>query len=72
MSSSQHGHRCSSGPEARAVDLGFEELHLDTARNQPEAMAFYEALGHRCVGEDTRPEWTWALAYFTKRPRTPT
>ena len=53
--------------ERRAIELGFEEVHLDTATNQPEAIAFYEALGYSRAGEETRPEWTWTLAYFTKR-----
>ena len=53
--------------EQRAVDLGFSEVHLDTATNQPQAMAFYEAQGYERVGEETRPEWAWTLVYFTKR-----
>jgi len=53
--------------EHRAVELGFDELHLDTATNQPEAVAFYEGLGYRRVGEETRPEWSWTLVYFTKQ-----
>jgi ribosomal protein S18 acetylase RimI-like enzyme len=53
--------------ERRGADLGFEELHLDTATNQPEAIAFYEALGFARAGEETRPGWTWTLAYFTKQ-----
>jgi len=53
--------------ERRAVELGFAEVHLDTATNQPEAVAFYEALGYRRVGEETRPEWAWTLVYFTKQ-----
>jgi ribosomal protein S18 acetylase RimI-like enzyme len=52
--------------ERRAVELGFEEVHLDTATNQPEAVAFYEALGYSRTGEETRPEWAWTLVYFTK------
>jgi hypothetical protein len=52
--------------ERRAVELGFEELHLDTATNQPEAVAFYENLGYSNLGEETRPEWTWTLVYFGK------
>ena len=52
--------------EARAVDLGFSELHLDTATNQPEAVAFYRSLGYLEVGQETRPEWSWTLVYFAK------
>lgn len=53
--------------EHRAAELGFDELHLDTATNQPEAVAFYEALGYRRVGEETRPGWSWTLVYFSKQ-----
>lgn len=53
--------------DALAVEarrLGFGALHLDTATNQPEAVAFYEALGYTEVGRETRPEWHWTLVYF--------
>ena len=50
----------------RARELGFEELHLDTASNQPEAIAFYNGLDYGEVGRETRPEWQWTLVYFTK------
>lgn len=49
--------------------LGFRELHLDTATNQPEAVAFYRSLGYKEVGRESRREWTWALMYFTKSLR---
>lgn len=55
------------GLEERARADGFEELHLDTATNQPEAMAFYRALGYVDAGTETRLDWTWTLQYFTKR-----
>ena len=51
----------------RARALGATVLHLDTATNQPEAMAFYEALGWVEVGRETRPEWTWTLVYYEQR-----
>jgi ribosomal protein S18 acetylase RimI-like enzyme len=53
--------------EARARELGFERLHLDTATNQPEAVAFYRALDYSDAGTESRPEWTWTVQYFTKR-----
>lgn len=52
--------------ETRAAARGFREAHLDTATNQPEAVAFYLALGYQEVGRETRPGWTWTLVYFTK------
>jgi ribosomal protein S18 acetylase RimI-like enzyme len=52
--------------ERRAIALGFTELRLDTASNQPEAVAFYHALGFRQIARETRSEWSWTLLYFTK------
>jgi hypothetical protein len=34
---------------------------LDTATNQPEAMAFYEGIGYAEVAREGRPEWHWTL-----------
>lgn len=53
--------------ENRARALGFLEMHLDTATNQPEAIAFYDGMGCQRVGRESRPEWEWTLIYFTKR-----
>ena len=53
--------------EGRASERGYVEAHLDTATNQPEAIRFYEALGYRESGRETRPEWAWTLVYFLKR-----
>ena len=52
--------------EMRARDMCFVGVHLDTATNQPEAVAFYRALGYREVGRESRREWSWTLVYFTK------
>jgi len=52
--------------ESRAVACGFREAWLDTATNQPEAMAFYESLGYAEVGRESRPEWHWTLVYYLK------
>lgn len=53
--------------EERARDLGLRHMVLDTADNQPEAIAFYRRLGYRETGRERRPGWTWTLVYFTKR-----
>jgi hypothetical protein len=53
--------------EARAAGRGFCETWLDTATNQPEAMAFYESLGYLLVGRERRPEWHWTLVYYRKQ-----
>jgi ribosomal protein S18 acetylase RimI-like enzyme len=52
--------------EKRAQGAGLVGMHLDTATNQPEAVAFYQALGYREVGRESRSEWFWTLVYFTK------
>lgn len=65
------GRAVMSGLEARATAAGLRELVLDTATNQPEAMAFYRALGYREVRRETRPHWTWTLVYFAKRLAVP-
>lgn len=53
--------------EDRAREIGYAELHLDTASNQPDAVAFYRSLGYTQVGTETRPEWHWTLVYFMKQ-----
>ncbi len=55
------------GLEEAAAELGFQQLHLDTASNQPEAVAFYRSLGYEEIGRETRPEWNWTLVYFRRR-----
>lgn len=52
--------------EGEASGLGAYRMHLDTATNQPEAMAFYRGLGYAETRRETRPEWSWTLAYFEK------
>jgi ribosomal protein S18 acetylase RimI-like enzyme len=52
--------------EARAAQLRLVEMHLDTATNQPEAMAFYRRLGYREVGREHQPGWSWTLVYLVK------
>jgi ribosomal protein S18 acetylase RimI-like enzyme len=53
--------------ETRAVALGLSALHLDTADNQPDAVAFYLALGYQETGRETQPDWSWTLVYFGKQ-----
>ena len=53
--------------EEAASEFGFQQLHLDTASNQPEAVACYSSLGYDEIGRETRPEWSWTLVYFRKR-----
>ncbi len=55
--------------EAEGRALGFREAWLDTATNQPEAMAFYESLGYRETGRETRPEWHGTLVHYLKELR---
>lgn len=52
--------------ERRAAGAGLRSMHLDTATNQPEAMAFYQGLGFRETGREHRPGWTWTLVYYVK------
>ena len=52
--------------EKRANELGLPEMHLDTATNQPEAIAFYRSLGYREIGREHQPSWSWTLVYFAK------
>ncbi|WP_285681351.1 GNAT family N-acetyltransferase [Actinoplanes sp. NBRC 103695] len=52
--------------EQRAAQRGLRAMCLDTATNQPEAMAFYQGLGYREVGRECRPGWTWTLVYYVK------
>ena len=53
--------------EHRAANAGFSTAHLDTATNQPEAIAFYRALEYHEDGTETRADWAWTLVYFSKR-----
>jgi ribosomal protein S18 acetylase RimI-like enzyme len=52
--------------EARAAALGLHALQLDTADNQPDAVAFYRSLGYQETGRENQPDWTWTLVYFLK------
>ncbi|TQL77021.1 acetyltransferase (GNAT) family protein [Stackebrandtia endophytica] len=52
--------------ERRAAVAGHTDVILNTATNQPEAVAFYRALGYRDVRNETRPEWHWTLIHFEK------
>lgn len=52
--------------ERDAKERGFAEAWLDTATNQPEAMAFYLSIGYDEIGRETRPEWHWTLVCYLK------
>jgi ribosomal protein S18 acetylase RimI-like enzyme len=52
--------------ERRAARAGLRSMHLDTATNQPEAMAFYRCLGYCETGREHQPGWTWTLVYYVK------
>jgi ribosomal protein S18 acetylase RimI-like enzyme len=52
--------------EDQARRSGLQRMFLDTATNQPEAMAFYESIGYYAVGREHRPGWTWTLVYYAK------
>ncbi|MDT5048942.1 MAG: hypothetical protein QOG75_4840 [Mycobacterium sp.] len=52
--------------EQRAARRGLRSMRLDTATNQPEAMAFYQGLGYREVGRECQPGWMWTLVYYAK------
>jgi ribosomal protein S18 acetylase RimI-like enzyme len=43
--------------ETGAAARGYRQAWLDTATNQPEAMAFYGSLGYQEIGRETRPGW---------------
>jgi ribosomal protein S18 acetylase RimI-like enzyme len=60
------GRTLMEGLEHRGGAAGFEESYLATADNQPEAIAFYAALGYRELERETRPEWWWTLVHMAK------
>jgi hypothetical protein len=55
-------------PPAAFPDLAdiLAEMFLDTATNQPEAMAFYQHLGYREIGRRHKPGWSWTLVDYVK------
>ncbi len=55
--------------ETGAAARGYRQAGLDTATNQPEAMAFYRSLGYQEIGRETRPHWRWTLVYYLKHLR---
>jgi ribosomal protein S18 acetylase RimI-like enzyme len=52
--------------EAAAYADGVRRMILETAQNQPEAIAFYESVGYCQTGTETHPEWTWTLVWFAR------
>lgn len=55
-----------SALETEAAARRYRQVWLDTATNQPEAMAFYRRIGYREIGRKTRPEWQWTLVFYLK------
>ena len=55
--------------EAAAQQSGVRRMVLETAQNQPEAIAFYESIGYEQTGTESRPEWTWTLVWFARELR---
>ncbi len=60
------GRKLMEALETRATEVGVGEFHLDTATNQPEAVAFYRGIGYEEIRQESRPEWSWTLVYFVK------
>lgn len=60
------GRQVMSALEGDAAAHGFSEAWLETATNQPEAMAFYEGLGYRQAGTEWRSTWNWSLVSYRK------
>lgn len=52
--------------EAAAAAGCARRMVLETAQNQPEAIAFYESIGYHQTGTESRPEWTWTLVWFAR------
>jgi ribosomal protein S18 acetylase RimI-like enzyme len=52
--------------EATAFARGYREAWLDTATNQPEAMAFYRSLGYQETSRESRSDWRWTLVIYRK------
>jgi len=63
------GRRLMAALEQRAEAMGYTGVVLNTATNQPEAVAFYRSLGYADVRTETRPEWHWTLIHFEKTLR---
>jgi ribosomal protein S18 acetylase RimI-like enzyme len=60
------GSRLMSAIETAAAASGARRMVLETAQNQPEAIAFYESIGYHQTGTESRPEWTWTLVWFAR------
>jgi ribosomal protein S18 acetylase RimI-like enzyme len=60
------GRRLMEAIEAAAAAGGARRMVLETAQNQPEAIAFYESIGYHQTGTESRPGWTWTLVWFAR------
>lgn len=55
--------------EESAAAAGVRRIVLETAQNQPEAIAFYESIGYHQTGTESCPEWMWTLVWFARELR---
>jgi ribosomal protein S18 acetylase RimI-like enzyme len=60
------GRRLMAAIEEAAAARGIRRLIVETADNQPEAIAFYVALGYRRTGTESHPDWAWTLLWFAR------
>jgi ribosomal protein S18 acetylase RimI-like enzyme len=60
------GRRLMEALASQAAASGVRRMVLETAQNQPEAIAFYESIGYRQTGTESHPDWTWTLVWFAR------
>lgn len=58
------GRRLMDGLESAARRRGLTDLLLDVGDHQPEALAFYRALGWSETWREAGPEWHWQTVWF--------
>ena len=60
------GRRLMEAIETAAAASGARRTVLETAANQPEAIAFYRSIGYRQTHTESNPGWTWTLVWFAR------